>query len=39
LDARIIWRENALLPGHDGELFAGLLSARLLQNRETLDAL
>jgi diadenosine tetraphosphate (Ap4A) HIT family hydrolase len=25
------WRENALLPGHDGELFAGLLSARLLQ--------
>jgi hypothetical protein len=32
------WRENARLPGHDGELFAGLLSARLLQNRETLDA-
>ena len=25
------WRENALLPGHDGELFAALLSARLLQ--------
>src|SRR2546423_7216579 len=39
VDARVIWRENALLPGHDGELFAGLLSARLLQNRETLDAL
>jgi hypothetical protein len=29
----------ALLPGNDGELFAGSLSARLLQNRETLDAL
>jgi hypothetical protein len=29
VDAQDIWRENALLPGHDGELFAALLSARL----------
>jgi hypothetical protein len=30
VDARVTWRENARLPGHDGELFAALLSARLL---------
>jgi len=32
VDARV-------MPGHDGELFAEPLSARLLKNRETLDAL